>query len=307
LFVAAGLIAFAALIVFGAANASPSGAKGQAQSTAQSQNAAAGAPAYVFEVISVKPSNPASRRGTMNTPDGYDATNIEPIIFIDSAYGILHPEQLAGAPGWVTSEKYDIDARMESSVADALQKLSPDERKLARQHMLQALLADRFKLIVHRETRELSIYSLVIGKNGPKLKEAKPDDNSPDRIKRADGRAATDMVNMQASQAGSTWTGQAVSMPFLIQLLSRQVGRIVIDKTGLKGAFDFTMQFMPEQGGPQMAPAGATGGASPLPASDPGAPSIFTAIQEGLGLKLEAGKAPIEVILIDHIERPSGN
>ncbi|MFZ0821595.1 MAG: TIGR03435 family protein [Candidatus Acidiferrales bacterium] len=305
---AAGLAAVAVPIVFGPASANPSRAVGQAQSTVQSQNVATTAPAYAYEVISVKPCKPGTSGGfTMNTPDGYKATCALLIILIDYAYGIHYVEQLPGAPSWISSERFDVDARMDVPVAEALQKMSKDDRALAREQMLQALLADRFKLVAHRETRELSVYTLVIAKNGSKLKVVKPDDNSPDRIKDADGHAATNVVSMGASGGAMTMTGQAVSMATLARLLSVRVGRIVVDKTGLTGNFDFYMKFTAEEGGLSAASSDAPGGASSLPPSDPGAPSIFTAIQEGLGLKLEAVKAPIEVIVIDHIERPSGN
>jgi uncharacterized protein (TIGR03435 family) len=302
LLIGAGLIAVAAPIAVGRAHAAPK------QPQSQTQNTGAAVPKFVYEIVSVKPSKPGTTGGyTMNTPDGYTAKGTLMIILIHYAFGILNDEQLSGVPGWVSSGRFEVDAKMDGSVAEALQKMSPDDRKLARQQMLQALLADRFKLVVHRETRELSVYALVIGKNGSKLKEANPDDNSPDRTKGADGRAVTDMVRMGISGGAMTMTGQAVSMPTLVRLLSQRVGRIVVDKTGLTGNFDFYMQFTPEEGGLLAAPGDAPGGASPLPSSDPAAPSIFTAVQEGLGLKLEAGKAPIEVIVIDHIERPSGN
>lgn len=308
LLTAAGLMAVAVPIVFGSASATQSAAQGQAPSQAQSQNAAATTPAYLYEIVSVKPCKPETSGGyTMNTPDGYTAKCTLLVILIDYAYGILNPEQLSGAPSWVSSQRFDVDAKMDGSVANAIQKLSRDDRKLARQQMLQALLADRFKLTVHRETRELSVYALVIAKNGSKLKEVKPDDNSPDRIKGADGHAVTDRVMMGTSGGAMTMTGQAVSMPMLVRLLSQRVGRIVVDKTGLTGNFDFYMQFTPEEGGLLAASSDVPGGAAPLPPSDPGAPSIFTAVQEGLGLKLESRKVPVEIIVIDHVERPSRN
>jgi uncharacterized protein (TIGR03435 family) len=302
---AAGLAALVMAVAFIPARASLSAVQ------AQAQNAPADVTGFQYDVVSVKPSGPGSnasgRRGTMNTPDGYTATSIEPVIFIETAYGILNLEQLEGAPGWVSSEKYDVEAKMDGSVADAFQKLSTDDRKLARQHMMQALLADRFKLVVHRETKELATYTLVIGKNGPKILQAKPGDTYPGGFKLPDGRPATGGVMMQASAAGVTWRGQAVPMTQLVQLFSREVKRIVVDKTGLTGNFDFSMQFMPEAMAMQTASGGAPGGASPLPVSDPGGPDLFTAIQEQLGLKLEATKTGIEVIVIDHVERPSGN
>jgi uncharacterized protein (TIGR03435 family) len=301
-----GLAAVAATGVFGMTQAPPSRARGQSQ--VQTQSTTAIAPVYVYEVVSVKPSKPGTNGGyTMDTPDGYTAKGTSLMILIHYAFGISYDDQFPGAPSWISAERFDVDAKMDGSVANALKKLSSDDRKLARQQMLQALLADRFKLTVHRETRDLPVYTLVIAKSGSKLKAVKSDDNSPNRIKDAGGLAATNVVSMGASGGAMTMTGQAVSMPMLIRLLSQRVGRIVVDKTGLTGNFDFYMQFTPEEGGLLAASSDAPGGASPLPASDPGAPSIFTAVQEGLGLKLESGKVSVEVIVIDHIERPSGN
>lgn len=262
---------------------------------------------YKYEVVSVKPSNPANSgkpgTGTLISPDGYTAKNTSILALLHYAFGITNNEQLAGWPNWISSEQYDLDARMDASVADALQKLSKDERTPARQHMLQALLMDRFKLAFHRETRELSVYSLVIAKNGSKIKEAKPGDTYPNGFKDDAGHAFIGGVTMSATAEGVTMTGQATQIDYFVRMLSQEVKRIVINKTGLTGNFDFTIQFMPEQRAIQTTP----GGASPLPASDPGGVSIFTALQEQLGLKLESGKAPIEVIVIDHVERPSGN
>ncbi len=303
---AAGFLGAATLVTFGSANVTPGLTQTQQQAQAQGAPSAAAAPVYRYEVVSVKPCNPGTTGGyTMNTPDGYKATCALLIILIDYAYGIHYVEQLPGAPSWISSERFDVDARMDVPVAEALQKMSKDDRALAREQMLQALLADRFKLVVHRETRVLPVYALVIGKNGTKLKASKPDDNSPDRIKDAEGHAAINLMSMHAGEGGVTWKGQAVSMEHLIGLLSPQVGRMVVDKTGLTGNYDFTMQFAREQGPPATAASDAPGGASLAP--EPGGADLFTAIQEQLGLKLEATKAPIEVIVIDHVERPSGN
>jgi len=294
----AGWSAIAVAVVFGLACAMPNEAQPQTQSVV------ATAPMYEYEVVSVKPSKPGTSSGyTMNTPDGYTAKGTLLRILVDYAYGIMDDERLSEAPSWISSQRFDVDAKMDGSVAEALQKMSKDERVLARQQMLQALLADRFKLTVHRETKQLSIYTLVIAKNGSKLKEAKPDDTYPNGIKGPDGRALSNAVRMEMSTGGLTMTGQAVSITYLARTLSQQVRRIVVDKTDLAGSYDFSLQFMPEQGGLRAAP----GDTSPLPSSDPSGPSLFTAVQEQLGLKLESGKGPVEIIVIDRIERPSGN
>jgi uncharacterized protein (TIGR03435 family) len=276
-----------------------SAATARIQSRAQS--AAVTMPAYEYEVSSIKLYKSANGDvGLAYTPDGITGTNVGLPLLIQLAYGI-HNDQIIGAPGWFTSENYDIQAKMEGSVADALQKLNPEQLKLARQQMLQALLADRFKLAVHHETKDLPVYSLVIAKGGFKLQESKPDETDPQ------GR-----TGMHISGSSGAMRGQLVSMASLAQFLYGRLGRTVLDKTGLTGKYDFMLKWTPDQN--QMQPAGgfqATSGGAPggQPAlvADAGAPDLFTAVQEQLGLKLESGKGPVEVIVIDHVERPSGN
>jgi uncharacterized protein (TIGR03435 family) len=269
----------------------------------QTQSAAPVPPAYEYDVVSVKPSPPGTAgRGTLNTADGYSAKHIPLIILIEYAYGIRQQEQLSGYPQWTIDEDFDVDAKMDNSVADALQKMNTDERTATRRHMLQTLLADRFALKAHRETKELSVYALIIAKSGSKLAEAKPGDTYPNGFRGSDGRPLLGSVMLSATADGVTMTGQAAPVSYLAQQLAQQINRIVLDKTGLAGNFDFKMQFTPENYGRPATPT-----ANGMPASDPGGASIFTAVQEQLGLKLETVKAPTEVIVIDHVQRPSGN
>jgi uncharacterized protein (TIGR03435 family) len=234
----------------------------------------------------------------MNTPDGFVMTNSVLVGLIYYAYGLLNPEQLAQAPSWVSSELYTIEAKMDPSVAASFQKLSRDERIAVRREMLQALLAERFNLKVHHATRDLPIYSLEIAKNGPRLKEAKA--NDPNVVKGPDGSPLTDSMELRNGESGETWIGHAVSTSYLVRNLEPVVGRIVLDKTGLTGHYDFSMQFVRDQ-------IALQAGGDSSAASNPGALSLYTAIEKDLGLKLEAGKAPIDVVVIDHMERPSGN
>lgn len=280
---------------------------GAPASQSQSQSQAA-APAYEYSVVSIKPNklDTSTGRGTMNTPDGYTARNTETVILIDYAYDIQDSARLAGVPGWVSSERYDVEAKMDPVVADAVQRLSRDDRAAARRQMLQALLADRFKLEIHRERREIQVYYLIIGKTGVLLKEPVHNTSDPNVLKGPDGRPLTDFVSMQASVDGTMMRGQAVPMSSLCRTLSRQVGRIVLDKTGLAGNFDFSLQFMPDSAA-QRGESESGGGAPITPSLDPSFPSIFTAVQEQLGLKLEQARTSIEVIVIDHIEKPTGN
>ncbi|HUK30873.1 MAG TPA: M56 and DUF3738 domain-containing protein [Candidatus Acidoferrum sp.] len=281
------------------------GAIGAPSIRAQSQTQNGAALNFEFEVASIKPTKPGQvgmsmdSLGTGTVTDTFIATNIPLIAYIREAYGMsfgAEDGRVLGAPAWVNSERYDIEAKIDRSVVDSLNKLNPRERTIEMQQMLQKLLANRFGLAVHRETRDLSVYSLVVAKNGPKLQEAKPEDSA--------------RSGMGLRGRGGPLVGRAVPMPVLAEQLSALVNRIVLDKTGLTGKYNFTMQWTPDEGqGPNyIKDAGSTANGQPGPgAQDPSGPSIFTALQDQLGLKLESGKGPIEVIVIDHVERPSGN
>jgi uncharacterized protein (TIGR03435 family) len=258
---------------------------------AQAQNAASTSPKFEYEVASIKPnkSNGQGSYGITTAPDGLTATNTPLIMLIQSAYGIFNRDRIVAAPGWVYTERYDVAAKIEASVVDDLQKRSPNQISAARNQMLQALLADRFMLALHRETRELPVYSLVVAKNGPKIHQSKTDDvvaGSNGRGGRAPGMTAKN---------GSI-KGHSVTLASFADFLAAQLGRPVLDKTGLTSLYDLDLQWTPDDNELQSPPGSA-----------PNGPAIFTAIQEQLGLKLESGKGPVEVIVIDHIERPSGN
>ncbi len=268
----------------------------------QLQNTAATLPKFEYEVATIKPNNPEHSDGVltgMNYPaDGFTARGLTLRSLLQEALGI-RDYQLSGGPAWLNSEKYDVDAKMEGSVADALKKLNSAEQYSVSRQMLLAVLVDRLKLTFHRETKELPVYSLVVAKGGPKLQESKP--------RGANG--STGPVGLMTSlfPGFASAKAQAVSIADLAQMLAARTGRIVVDNTGLKGVYDFTLQWLTDDAQMQ-APAGvaSSGSASPSLAV-PDSPVLSAAIQQQLGLKLEPGKGPVEVIVIDHIERPSGN
>ena len=177
--------------------------------------------------------------------------------------------QISGAQGWIASERYDV-------LANAPGDAAPIQDNLRR--MLQALLADRFQLKVHMETKELPTYALVVGRKGPKLKESTADEYSQN----ASGNRTAHMTFAKAT------------MEQLASNLYFSVGRPVFDKTGLRGFYDFTLDWTPDYGGPATS-------------SESSGVDIFTALQEQLGLKLEPQKADIEMLVIDHAEKPSEN
>jgi uncharacterized protein (TIGR03435 family) len=225
-----------------------------------------------FEVASIKPAKPGNReRGIVTNPGGrLDAKASTLKALVQFAYNV-RPPQLAGGPNWFDVDRYDIAAK-----ADGAAK--PDQLRL----MLQTLLADRFKLKVHRETKEMPVYALVAGRNEPKLRQ----------VEAGNGPLLTGAGRGQV-------TCERVSMQVFTRFLSQQVGRTVLDRTNLKGNFDFTLKWVPEER-QSMAE-------SPEVVNHADGPSIFTAVQEQLNLKLEATKGPVEIITVDHAEKPSEN
>lgn len=220
-----------------------------------------------FEVASIKPNPTGTGTTTLNTSSGgrLTAFNVSLRLLIQFAYGVKDDE-IAGGPGWLGTEKYDIAAEADSPSEFKEEELRP---------MLQTLLADRFRLKVHRETRELTVYSLMVAKNGPKLAEHTGEARSSTGTSYESG-----VLTMNATKA---------SMASFANSLGRQLARTVIDSTGLRGEFDFKLEWAPAQ------------------TADSSSPSLFTAIQEQLGLKLESTKGPVEVVVIDSAEKASEN
>jgi bla regulator protein blaR1 len=284
LLIAGGLIAVATPIVFGLLNATPTRAESQAGNTTTKLP--------VFEVASIKPNKSGEPNvRLMFTPNGFSATNAPLGEVIRLAYQVQE-FQMSGGPPWINSERYDIEAKVDSSVAEKLNQLDMDQHRL----LLRPLLEDRFQLKVHQETKELPIYALVVAKNGPKLHAAKPDDTYPEGIKGPDGVGHPGLMRMGPGGI----TAQGLPMATIARLLSQQLGRTIVDKTGLTGNYDVNLKWTPDNG------PGSMMGPDSKPTPDSG-PSIFTAIQEQLGLKLESQKGPVEVLVIDRVERPSAN
>ncbi len=303
---AVAMMTVGASIVFGLIDSTPRRVQGQAQ------DKSAHGPVLEYEVASIKrfiPVGFTNLSGVIpfaETPDGLVARLVTAKMLILRAYAVDN-YQLSGAADWISSERYDIDAKFDGSTADELQKLSPDDRILARRQMLQKLLAERLNLTIHRENKELQVYALVVGKNGPKLQEVKVDDADSDKSKGSPASGRASMVGGPAP----VMKGQASPLSNLTGMLTAYLHRLVIDSTGLTGRYDFTLHWTADDNRPQ--PSSNVQGASAdspstLPSSDPtGGASLFTAIQEQLGLKLESAKGPVEFIVIDHVERPSGN
>jgi uncharacterized protein (TIGR03435 family) len=233
----------------------------------------------------------------------------------------IRDDQFLGLPAWARSERFDVEARMDASTMDALNKLGPDERKAARRQMLLALLADRFKLAVHIEVRELPIYLLVVAKDGLKLKEAIPDPKEVDRAAEFNkSHPGAHLMNSSGNIAvgGGGVEGcmqvRSFTAPFAVfaNELPWILGRNVVDKTGLIGKYDFTILFQWPLIGASASTAGGGDGAQPVSGAPsaptpPPCPSVFTALQRQFGLKLESSKGQVQLLQFDHAERPTGN
>jgi uncharacterized protein (TIGR03435 family) len=255
-----------------------------------STSVAASLPA--FEVAAIKLNKSGTGSSDSDTNNGrFTATNVSlKNIMQYDAYGIPGSRILDG-PKWLDSTKFDIQAKMDDSAADRLRTLPRDQRRLETQAMFQQLLADRFKLAVHWETRELPVYALVVARKGPKLQPAK-DSSEGTKLSSNDSRSGLQLTakGLTLPQLAETLTGA----------LSRELGHDVIDKTEIKGRYDLTLKWTQDAGASPIATTGAA-------ASADSGPSIFTAVQEQLGLKLEPAKAPVQVLVIDHAEMPSEN
>ena len=228
-----------------------------------------------FEVATIKRNVSLRGEGGMRVESGgrLAAVNVPVFWLIASAYadsfGGLRPEQIIGAPGWLQSEHYDIAAK----AADPSDMSSFEKTKL----LLRALIEDRFKLRTHREQRPMAIYALVRADAlGPKFRQSTPDCFQ-----------ASAKCGFGGGPPGRI-KSDAITMDLLTQLLGNATDRIVVDRTNLMGGFEIDLEWSPDQ-----------------TATDK--PSIFTAVQEQLGLKLESTRAPVDVVVIDHIERPTEN
>jgi uncharacterized protein (TIGR03435 family) len=270
-----------------------------------------------FEVASIKPNNSGDGRVMMqNQPGRFTATNVTLKLMIRNSYQ-LQDFQISGGPDWISSAHFDIVAKIDAGDAAAMTPMAPGQGQGPNrlQLMIRSLLADRFKLAVHTETKDQPIYALVLarsdGRLGPSLKKSETDCAA---LMAARGRGPIAppqpgapmpcgiRIGMGNMAVGGSTLGQFANS------LGMFVGRIVQDRTGLAGAYDINLTWTPDQM-PQR-PPGAPGD-QPIRANgvdiDPNGPSIFTAVQEQLGLKLDAQRGPVEMLVIDRAEKPVEN
>ena len=235
-----------------------------------------------FEVATIKPSDPASP-GQIITLRGAEVitTNVTLHDLINLAYW-LHPKQITGGPAWTESEKFDMAGK-----PDAPGQPNVDQMKM----MIQKLLADRFQLKFHFEKRDLSVYAITVAKTGAKIT------TSQDDPKGIPG------WGFGRTPSGTRVTFRNAPLSQVTAVLQNSMDKPVVDQSGLSGRYDFTVTFTPDP-----AQAALIGGPPPPAADNPdAAPDLFTAFQQQLGLKLGSTKAPVDVMVIDKVEKPSEN
>jgi len=267
------------------------------------------APSIVFEAASIKPQAPSSA-GSIRTMVRYPtngrltAAGATVKTLICFAYGISD-FQVLGGPDWIDNDRYDVEASPGSALEEQLQKMTSDDNTQAKRRMLQTLLADRFKLTLHHDTKELPLYSLVVAKGGSKLQETKPDDANPDTANASPHPTNKGRMRMSVDSGSIEITATGLAIDGLARQLAQQLGSTVQNQTGLKGIYDFTLRFTPPDANIDV--SGPGGGNASMSLADNGGTSIFAAVQDQLGLKLESKKGPVDVVVVDHVDKPSDN
>lgn len=262
-----------------------------------------------FDVVSIKlhQDEDMTRMGVWfsTTPDGLSFKGGSLDMLLHFAFGVPR-NQLLNEPEWVKSSRSDVEAKVAPEDASRLEALTRQQRWA----MLIPALEDRCRLKFHHENRELQVYTLVVASGGSKLKPSNPADSDPIKPGPA-GPAPADRtpMAMSISEKGMMIKGHDATMESLVEMLTQQIGIKVLDNTGLTGKYDYTLSWMPDEdswhlmGLPIPGPPPERGEQSQQPVE----PSIFSALEEQLGLKAVARKGPVDVIVIDHVEQPSPN
>jgi uncharacterized protein (TIGR03435 family) len=258
-----------------------------------------------FEVVSIKLSDPFAVPQMSVSPGGYAVAGVTVQGLLSQALNVP-PNRITGLPDWSVKERYTITAKASEGTP------STDSRAMSL--MLTNLLKDRFKIATHTETRDPPVFNLVFARNdsrfGPAFKESSTQcravlaarSEEVGRGARASGSIGPGECESVRINPGGTASLRGVRMEMITQILTPYVGQPVIDKTGLTSYYDVTLKWTPEVGSARVAAPTLPLGALPL---DPDAPNLFTAVQEQLGLKLERARGPLDVVVIDHIEKPT--
>jgi uncharacterized protein (TIGR03435 family) len=240
------------------------------------------APAKIstFDVATIKPTaGTESAWHLLPTPDGYTGLNVSLRKLIELAYGVPDGKLIVGGPTWADSAKFDLEAKFDPAQVPNMTNLTFRQRA----DMLQPLLADRFKLRIHHESRDFPAFLLVVDKHGLKLQD----------LRRPDTGSTTFGIDCTFRNKSGLLSAKGCSVSSLTGILQSAAGRIILDKTALTGRYNIDLHWTPDN--------------APVDGSVPSGPSIFTALQEQLGLKLEPSTAPLDVLVIDSVEKPSEN
>jgi uncharacterized protein (TIGR03435 family) len=266
-----------------------------------------------FEVVSIRPHTAASgpvQRPTM-TPNGFYSIGLSLFAIFQTSYvppnqsGVLRSDLIEGAPDWLRGETWDVVAKVGET--DLANWQNPEMRQTMLRAMLQTMLAERCKVVVHHESKEAPVYDLVVAKGGPKFKQAETVDADELRQKLDGGGMIGTNVRVVPGTDGIRY--YSISMAILTQtILPGMAGRPVVDKTGLVGNYDL---ILPDVKRPLLAAPPGPSGEAQLPNMPPPPPetdeSIFSVLPEALGLKLELAKGQVDYLVIDHVEHPSDN
>lgn len=238
------------------------------------QPVAAPLPPQSFEVASIRPADPDAH-GTSSNWDRqfFTGKNWDLKRLVERAFSV-QDYQVAGGPNWMQSYKFDVRAKVDDATPIPRGKAG----QAVTQHLLLALLKDRFQFQFHRETKVMSCYNLMAAKTGIKIEPVK------------------DAGSSSTSSNGKHLTAKGLNLDGLATFLSQMLEQPVLNATGLTSVFNFELDWAPQETGPRLPEANEIAG-----------PSIFTALQEQLGLKLESGKGPVEIIVVDHAEKPTEN
>jgi uncharacterized protein (TIGR03435 family) len=249
------------------------GAWAQAVAAPQTTVPDAKMPAYDVAVIRLNKSGSGLVNIWSNT-DNYKASNVSLRVLLQDAYGIKE-DLISGIPAAVNSARFDVEAKVVDPDVSVLKKLNENQRR----GMLRDVLFERFQLKAHLEVKTLPVYEMVIAKHGPKFKPS------------VDGGKDDGGTSVRGSRSGVKFTARDITMASFADSLHRQVDRTVLDKTGLPGKYDISLQWSKDD----------------LSGADSGPSILFTALQEQLGLQFRAAKGPVETLVVDHAEMPSEN
>jgi uncharacterized protein (TIGR03435 family) len=259
------------------------GASAQGSRPTTKPDADTKAPAY--DVVVIKPNKSGSGMISADIgEDTYSATNVSLRMIMQNAYD-TKIDLIFGLTGWADTARFDVQAKIVDTSAQTLKKLTSEQRRA----MLRQLLQDRFQLRVHKQVEMLPVYELVIAKSGSKLKEVEPpnEDATLDEHKTLNG-----VERGKMRMGGTQFVAHDVPLSLLTSVLSHQLHRPVLDKTGLKGKYDLALNWASDDA---------------IASQDSPEAFLFTALQEQMGLRLQPTKGEVETLRVSHVELPTEN